>query len=255
MWAALHSKCISPSLCLLLLILFCGHCFPTFSYPAPPSDRFQEKFKLQQDPEALLADILSRREFKEAATESILDKLIETMRHFLQKALVWLFSRFAGLGPVNLGSESMWTTVAIVLLIALLALVIMVFARFIFLRPRKIGGAALRLAGQGPELGDIGELQARALSIAQQGNYREALILLFRFVLLKLDGLGYIKWHPCKTNREILKSVDDKTAAHEHLAEMISVFNRVYYGNYVCGNSEFQRFLALSQAVTQRSGL
>ncbi|HTY22948.1 MAG TPA: hypothetical protein VMC85_07450 [Desulfomonilaceae bacterium] len=255
MWAPFHSKSISLSLCLLLLILFCGHCFPAFGYPAPPSDRFQEKFKLQQDPEALLADILSRREFKEAATESVLDKLIETLRHFLQRALVWLFSRFAGLGPVNLGSEFMWTTVAIVLLIALLASVVMVYARFIFLRPRKIRGAGRKFAEQGPELWDIGELQAQALSIAQQGNYREALILLFRFVLLKLDGLGYIKWHPCKTNREILKSVDDKTAVHEHLAEMISVFNRVCYGDYVCGNAEFQRFLALSQAVTQRSGL
>jgi hypothetical protein len=243
-------------LCLfLLLVVACGHWPAQSAYATPPSGDFQETFNLPQDPEALLKDILSRKEFKDAATRSLLDRLIAYLNYLWRKALSWILDRWPSLGPISLGNESIWAAVGILLITALLAVIITRLARFFALVSRRGGDRASESRVQEIELGNLGEMQARALRAAQAGDYRKAVILLFRFVLLRLDELGHIKWRPWKTNREILRSVHENTTTREPLSEMISIFNGIYYGDKPCENPEFQRFLSLAQLVTGGSRL
>ena len=200
-------------LCLfLLLVVACGHWPAQSAYATPPSGDFQEAFNLPQDPEALLKDILSRKEFTDAATRSLLDRLIAYLNYLWRKALSWILDRWPSLGPISLGNESIWSAVGILLITAILAVIITRLARFFALGFQKRRGAGVRIYGSRNRTrkfrGDAGT--SRSIG-ASGGGISESLILLFRFVLLRLDELGHIKWRPCKTNREILRSVHEDT--------------------------------------------
>ena len=247
----LNSIRILRVLCLfLLLAVACGHWPAQLGYATPPSSDFQKKFNLPQDPEALLKDILSRKEFTDAATRPLLDRLTAYLDYLLRKALSWILDSLPSLGPINLGNESIWATVGILLITALLAVIVIKLARFFSLVSRRHLANASQSVIEEIELGDLREMQEQALRAGEEGDYRKALILLFRFVLLRLDELGHIKWRPWKTNREILRSADENTTTREPLSEMISIFNGIYYGDKPCGDPEFQRFLTLAQLVT-----
>jgi hypothetical protein len=234
----------------LLLAVACGHWPAQLGYATPPSGDFQKKFNLPQDPEGLLKDILSRKEFTDAATRPLLDRLTAYLDYLWRKAISWILDRLPSPGPLSLGNESIWAAVGILLITALLAIIIIGLARFFLPVFRRRGAQAPESRLQEIEFADLGEMREQALKAAQEADYRKALALLFRFVLLKLDELGRIKWRPWKTNREILRSAHDNTTTREPLSEMISIFNGIYYGNKPCGDPEFQRFLSLAQLVT-----
>ncbi len=252
----LNSIRILRVLCLfLLLAVACGQWVTQSGYANPPSSDFQKKFNLAQDPEALLNDILSRKEFRDAATRSLLQRLTAFLNHLWRKALSWILDRLPSLGPIGLGNESIWAAVGILLITALLAIIIIWLARLFLPIFGKNEDQASESAVQEIEFGDLGDMQEQALGAAREGDYRKALILLFRFVLLRLDELGHIKWRSWKTNREILRSVPESATTREALSEMISMFNGIYYGDKPCGNLEFQRFFSLAQLITQGSRL
>ena len=224
-------------------------------HATPRSGDFQTKFDLPQDPEALLKDILSRKEFRDATTRSLLERLTAFLHHLWRKALSWILDRLPNPGPLSLGHESIWAAVGILLIAVLLAVIMIGLARFFLPVFRKNRNQAPESPVQEIELGDLGEMQEQALRAAQEGDYRKALILLFRFTLLRLDEMGHIKWRTWKTNREILGSAHKDTTVREPLSEMISTFNGIYYGDKPCGNPEFQRFLSLARLATGGSRL
>jgi hypothetical protein len=88
-----------------------------------------------------------------------------------------------------------------------------------------------------------------ALKSAEQGNYRDALISMFRYVLLWLDERGRLSLHQVKTNREVLESLGRDQPLRNALGEMIPVFNRVRYGNYPCDKHDYEKFLTLCSRV------
>jgi len=252
----LNSIRILRVVCLfLLLVVACGHWPVQLGYATPPTSDFQKKFDLPQDPDALIKDILSRKEFTDAAKESLLDKLMAYLRYLWRKAFSWILDRLPNLKPISLGNESIWAAVGVLLIATILAVIIIRLTRFLSLVSGKVRAKESESSVQAIELGDLGQMQAQALRAAHEGDYRKALILLFRFVLLRLDELGRIKWRPWKTNREILRSVHENTNTRESLSEMILIFNGIYYGDKPCGNPEFQRFLSLAQLVTGESRL
>jgi hypothetical protein len=237
--------------CLLsLLAVVCGYWPAQSGCATARSGDFQKKFDLPQDPEALLQDILSRKEFKDATARSLLERLRAFLHHLWRRALSWILDRLPDLGPISLGNESIWSAVGILLITVLLALIIIGLTRFFLPVFRKSGNQEPGSPIQEIEMGELGEMQEQALQAAQEGDYRKALILLFRFVLLKLDEMGHIKWRTWKTNREILRSLRQNATAREPLSEMISIFNGIYYGGKPCAKPEFQRFLILTQLAT-----
>ena len=238
---------------LTVLVVACGHGLAQVSHASQIPSDFQKQFNLPQDPDALLNEILSRKEFTDAAKESFLDRFIDYLDYLWRKALSWLSNRWPDLGDFSFGNESVWAAVGILLIIAILVLIVFRLARFLSRVSKKGRAKESEFSDQPIELGDLEEMQAQAVQLARRGEYRQALILLFRFVLLRLDELGRIKWHPCKTNREILRSADRTTQTHDPLSEMISIFNGIYYGDKNCSSQEFYRFLNLAQSVTGES--
>ncbi len=243
---------IRVSFLLILLVIAYGFWLPQVGHASPPPSDFQKQFNLPQDPDALLKEILSRKEFTDAARESFLDRFIDYIGYLWRKALSWLLDRLPNLEPYSLGNESVWAAIGILLLIAILALIVFRLARFLSGVSKK-SRAKSEFRDEPIELENVEKMQSQAVQLAHRGEYRQAVILLFRFVLLRLNELGRIKWHPCKTNREILRSVDRATQTHEPLSEMISIFNGIYYGDKSCSSHEFHRFLDLTQSVTGES--
>ncbi len=243
-----NSRPISIVLCsTVLLAIIYAYGAPNFCYGTVSSSSFQQKFNLPKDPDAVLKEILSRKEFTDAAKESLLDKFRTFLNKLWIKALSWLLDRLKW-EPPSLGDGSIWAAIGILILSAILALILVKLSRFLILFSKiKPKSAEFNRDKHSSELGEI---RAESIKLAAQGEYRKAITLLFRFVLLKLDELGRIQWHPCKTNREILRSVNKTTQTYDPLSEMISIFNGIYYGNKSCGAPEFQRFLNLAQAVT-----
>jgi hypothetical protein len=238
---------------LTVLVIAFGHGLAQVSHASHTPSDFQKQFNLPQDPDALLKEILSRKEFTDAATESLLDRFIDYLNYLWRKALSWLSDRWPDLGPYSFGNESVWAAVGILLLTTILALIIFKLARFLSGVSRKGRAKQSEFSDLPIELGDLEEMHEQAVQLAHRGEYRQALILLFRFVLFRLDELGRIKWHPCKTNREILRSADKTTQTHDPLSEMMSIFNGIYYGDKNCSSQEFYRFLDLAQSVTGES--
>ncbi|MGO9116587.1 MAG: hypothetical protein ACLQPD_03140, partial [Desulfomonilaceae bacterium] len=216
---------------LTVLVIACGHGLAQFSHASQTPIDFQKQFNLPQDPDSLLKEILSRKEFTDAAKESFLDRFIDYLNYLWRKALSWLLDRWPDLEPFSFGNESVWAAVGIILLTTILALIIFRLARFLSGVSKKSRAKQSEFSDEPIELGDLGEMQGQAVQLAHRGEYRQALILLFRFVLLRLDELGRINWHPCKTNREILRSADRTPLTHDPLSEMISMFNGIYYGD------------------------
>ena len=83
-------------------------------------------------------------------------------------------------------------------------------------------------------------------SLAERGEYREALIHLFRYALIRLDEQGRLGFYIGKTNREILRSPRLKKSDRDTLSEMVPIFNCVRYGDFPCGKAEYDRFLLLT---------
>jgi hypothetical protein len=248
-----YIRILRVSCFLTVWVIACGHGLAQVSHASRTPSDFQKQFNLPQDPDALLKEILSRKEFTDAARVSLLDRFMDYLDYLWRKALSWLLDRWPDLGPFSLGNESVWAAVGILLLTAILALIIFRIARFLSGVSKKSRAKQTEFSDLPIELGDLGEMQGQAVQLAHRGEYRQALILLFRFVLLRLDELGRIKWHPCKTNREILRSADRTTQTHDPLSEMISIFNGIYYGDKNCSSQEFYRFLNLAQSVTGES--
>ena len=101
---------------LTVLVIAFGHGLAQVSHASQTPSDFQKQFNLPQDPDALLKEILSRKEFTDAATESLLDRFIDYLDYLWRKALSWLLDRWPDLGPFSLGNESVWAAVGILLL-------------------------------------------------------------------------------------------------------------------------------------------
>ena len=70
--------------------------------------------------------------------------------------------------------------------------------------------------------------RARAVALAEAGDYRQAMRYLYLSTLLWLDERRVLRYDPALTNREYLRHVD--TALGEALLPVVELFDRVWYG-------------------------
>jgi len=241
------------SICLAVL-LACVWFIPPCS-AAESSDAFRERFNLPADPEPLLQRILSTDEFKEQPTQSLLERLEQWAKELLLRALKWLVDRMPSSGPLLIPKRSIWYVVAGLILAALLIFVIAVAIRILPLHRRRI------INDTGPAdtpIEEVEPLSSRetwdlAIRLAEHADYSEAIVYMFRSVLLWLDEQGKLAFHPSKTNRELLAGVGKNAEPRQTFAKMIPVFDRVKYGGVQCDQLEYERFLALCRGIMGRA--
>jgi hypothetical protein len=238
------------------VIVFIALLIPLSGLAQSPDNSFQERFDLSQDPDALLEKILAAREFQEVPGQSLFDSVLEWLEHAVSKALNWIFSRLPLFETIEGDGDALALILAGLLIAAVgIFLFFMAIRLFSFVRARMRGGRSDFTPAQ-TEIRGVSksrEARNRALEAADAGNYRSALMFLFHFALFWLAEEGRLSFHPGKTNREILESLDTGEPSRECLAEMVPLFNRVRYGKAPCGRDDYERFMALCHRVTERT--
>lgn len=216
------------------------------------ADSFRDKLNLCQDPEAVLANILARDEFKESLLDSLIDRIREGLSFLWRKIVAWLGDRFPELGPTGITGEWFLWALGIFAAAGLLLALVLAVARLVGFIGRRAKRTGTEHSPEGDLSEDARDLRQQAQRLAEQGDFRKALMFLFRFVLLQLGDAERIHWHPCWTNREILRRIGKDNPVRETLEQMVAVFNGICYGNDKCGRPEFESFLALAERATGR---
>lgn len=84
----------------------------------------------------------------------------------------------------------------------------------------------------------------RADTLSKSGDYRTAVRYLYLSALLILDERGLLYYDRTKTNREYLGSLAGNAKIAGLLREVISVFDRVWYGFQPVDEASYQRYAA-----------
>lgn len=244
-------RLLLSSFVILLIVLL----IPVSSSTQSSVNSFQDRFDLSQDPDALLEKILAAREFQEVPGQSLFDSVLEWLEHAVRKALAWIVDRLQLFETVE-GDGNPFALILAGLLIAAVGIFLLFAAvrllSFLHVRRRKERSDSLQAQAEGRRVSKSGEARTQALKAAEAGNYPLALVFLFHFTILWLAEEGRLSFHPGKTNREILESLDTSEPSRECLAAMVPLFNRVRYGKAPCDRNDYERFLALCHRVTER---
>lgn len=225
---------------------------PSLAY-ASEANAFVKRFELPRDPHPVVDEILSRPEFNEDFSQSALEELRDALIELTRRALRWLSKHFPRMPDVDLDPAPAVRIVETGLIVALLlaaAIVAWFAVKYFLSRKRARPVVPEESLLEAADIMGSEEALAAARAMAAEAKYTEALVYLFRFVLLRLDERGEVTLRPGKTNREILWSVPQDAPIRQPLSQMILLFNRVRYGNEGCGRAAFNRFVSLSRRVT-----
>jgi len=212
-----------------------------------PDDTFAQHFDLPRDPESVLRNVLSRREFAEDPVSNWLRRIWDRAVQISAEIVRWIVSRIPSMGPVKIRGDILGTIGTALLVGAAAVILILVGWRLaaVLAKRSRRRDAAHRPPLESDDGATPAGLRRRALSEADQGNYGLALSLFFRYALLRLDEDGLLAYHQGKTNRELLAALKADEVVRGRVAEMVFVFNRVRYGRAPCDRDEYERFLVL----------
>jgi hypothetical protein len=221
---------------------------------APSSDAFQARFDLPRDPEQVLSEALSRDEFKPRAA-SWRERLSQWLSDLLRRVLEWLSKgRFAAKQSTPKPKVD-WQIIQLIMMAAAGAALLFLayrIVRSVRRRPRskgRGGPSSLQAAAQ-PRTADL--VLQDAHSAASDGRYSDAVVLLFRFVLLTLNERGLVTLHTFRTNREIVEALPRGTLIRDGAARIVPIFNEVRYGRKECDRADYESFLEECKTMTER---
>lgn len=244
-----HCESLVFMLLVGIALSLCSWQAPVWAGPSPGADEFIQKLQLSRSPEATLQEILSRAEFKDSDRESLMDRLRAWISEIRQRMLAWIWERIPSASFPEAELGTVWTVLGSFVVAALLVVVgILAWYSIRFFGSKQTSAQE----EAGPDLSEIAtsnELRLLATRSSETGNFREALIYMFRSVLLWLDERGKLSLHKVKTNREVLESLRNDKRLREAFGDMVPVFNRVRYGNYPCDKHDYEKFLATCNRV------
>ena len=103
--------------------------------------------------------------------------------------------------------------------------------------------------GAGAERQDARAHLARAEELARLGRYPEALAHRFLAVVLELDALRALTFHPAKTPAEYVAEARLDTAGRASLAELVGRLYRHLFGAVPCDGDAYRAFGAAAEVV------
>ena len=182
---------------------------------------------------AKLDNILKRREFRFAAepdeAESFWNVLEDKARQWIEKLL-----NRAGRHP-RAANYLRW---GIVIALGLICLVWLVYT----LAHIPSAGALAPKATTPAQPPHDGVRQAR--ETAAQGEYREAIRMIYGAAVLRLGEYGAWRVDPSRTHREYLRLLPSDSALRPHLAALTDSFEQVWYGSARASVAEYEAALA-----------
>jgi len=236
---------------LILLITSAALALPTAVFAAAD---FQARYRLPQDPDAALKEVLSRSEFRETPEIPLLTRLREWLDETIKRLIIWLLERSPKPRSIKAPSNEAIAAVKVILVALAVAAFIGLAVWLVYLL-RGISIRSRREAVSESEIrdakNDARSLWEEATRLAGKGDYALALILLFRSVLVELDERGDLVVLPERTNREILEQVRSEGHLRRTLGEMVRSFNQVRYGRGDCSRARYKDFLSLCERATR----
>ncbi len=144
--------------------------------------------------------------------------------------------------------KRIWLTIA--LIIAIAALSIWFYMRFKTTGPDRQNGRAQDRESMEDRIQELPftlpqssnlNFEERARDAADHGDYTEAMMLLFSFVLLSLDRKGIIRLHRGTTNRQYLRQI----RSHDHLPtvykKIMIPFEESFFGGHHIDQITFEQ--------------
>lgn len=198
---------------------------------------------------ANLQEILARPEFQAAEGRSLLDRLLDPIRAWVRWSLVQVWEFLARLfGPAMDAGGSV-----IVLGSVLLGMLIVLGTGVVLYRLSRGNiseNAALAIASILRPPRAVDEL-ARAREAAEAGQLRQAMHHHYRAVLLRLDERDYLSLDHALTNRELLPRLTDAPELADAFSELVSRFDRLWYGQTDCSPEEYAELAQLADRIWQ----
>jgi hypothetical protein len=191
-----------------------------------------------------LSEILSREEFQWAdGTEP--SRSNDLLARFLE-----FLSRLFPDVSINLGGEAVGN------LIAIGGAVILAIAMFFALRGLFLDFIAETEIGDRDELADE-QLTAetalkRAQTLSTGGDYRMAVRYLYLSTLLIMEERGLFRYDRAKTNREYLRSLQERPELALILKDVVEVFDRVWYGFQPLSKSDYSQYQTRVEALRRQ---
>jgi len=192
-----------------------------------------------------LKKVLARKEFgKESA--SVLGKMLTWLGKQLEKLLGRLF------GKIGLGLISVSKDFSFIVTIVITALFLLLLA-YIIAKISKLRRAAYApvLADEGVYSGPSSPQKAleEAAKNASEGDFRNALRLVYLAVLLRLDERELIEFNRTGTNWEYLSTLRKHRKVHDTLKPVTMVFDCKWYGHEPASNDDYKSFVQAYEMV------
>lgn len=194
------------------------------------------------------AEVVSRPDYQlEQGLDEGTQSLLLTFLLWILKPFVWLFEAMEGL-PIGL--RVLFIILLSVIAIALIAHIVWTLVSAI----RQTPGREPRTLADRDQPADPAELESAARAAETAGEHLEAVRLLFRAALLRIEAAEKKKLRVGITNRELLRRYRT-SALGDPLQLFVETIDRKWYGGEVCEQSDFdecrQGYLEI-QSLTNR---
>ena len=243
---------------LVIWLAFCGS--PTVAQDTPSADANVAPI-VTDSPDASqiraeLDDILSDPEFRRVyfkpakQEDTKWPKWLTDFFDWLGDLLKPFFNLLSGLG---IGIQAMAWTVLAVICGLIVYLIVRVVSNY------QKSEAARKAAGQAFDQGELpaapGELAAdvylqRAMALAAQGLYREAIGLLLLGLMSHAERSGLIRHRRGLTHRDYLRAVRGQVSLHQAFRELVSTYEPICFGRRDAHPDQFD-----SSLIGYHSGL
>ncbi|MCD6350741.1 MAG: DUF4129 domain-containing protein, partial [Armatimonadetes bacterium] len=205
----------------------------------------------EQDLRSTIASILSRREYRppgETLRESFrraLGELFDRILRWVFKPIKWIIDKLSQLGGKG-NPTSRWLVTALLIVAAILILLHVYYTAAGAFGRR---GRRRARAVSGGTAADPAVLLRQAQAAASEGDYRQALSLLYASVLLRLDRVGLLDYHPAITNWSYVESLSAPQEIRGRFRELTALADRALYAEVPVTAEHFARSLQLAEGL------
>lgn len=217
-----------------LLILTCATADAVSLSRASGSNR-QSSVASPSERESRLRDILSRSEFKDSKSGWQDDLMARIQR---------MLNRWHGFGSMGDG-ETAGALLALITYAAIIGILVVIgyCISLIFRRIRMSAEPATLISDvyAGPDSPKLA--LAEAAKLAESGDYRSALRLVYLAALLRLDEIKLIRFDRTGTNWEYLLSLRNQPSLYGMLRPVTITFDLKWYGHEAATESDYRAFI------------
>lgn len=193
---------------------------------------------------AKLDNILNRREFRSVRTSNEMESLWDEFTDWVWAILNKILNHAAGHPKVTR-----------VLLWAVVALLSLAFLAWLIYSLSRVSLAGLTLRPSRAQSGKIGsaetwrEMVQRAREAAANGDFREAIRIIYTAAVLSLGESGAWRIDPARTHREYLHLLPQDSSQRPPLSAITHCFERIWYGHAAATAADYDAVMSQLESL------